>query len=128
MHEKLKKHLLEKYSDRFMYLVDINSEKRPLPQQTVYNVLEPVIRELVEPAHIRPYKELLMRIKEFLDYFNINYTELKYNNFYFFLKKRNIINNEKNNYESKNKKSEENGKSKKNGLLIRDPVDSLTDI
>jgi len=129
MHEELKKHLLEKYADRFMYLTDINSDKRPLPQQTVYNVLEPVIKELAESANVRPYKELLMRIKEFLDHFNINYVELNYNNFYIFLKKRGIIESgTKNNTKKTEEKPGIKKEKKKNGLLVRDPVDSLTDI
>lgn len=128
MHEELRKHLLEKYADRFMYLTDINSDKRPLPQQTVYNVLEPVIKELAESANVRPYKELLMRIKEFLDHFNINYVDLNYNNFYIFLKKRGIIEPGNKNVKKRVEKTGIKKENKKSGLLVRDPVDSLTDI
>jgi len=128
MHKVLKEYLREKYLKRFQYLVSINGDK-PLPPQTIYSVLEPLIEELVVEAKIRPYRELLDRFKkEFLDYYQINYKELKYNNFYSFLKKKGIIKKAENKIKNEIQKEtfpKELKPKRTNSLLIKDPVDSL---
>jgi site-specific recombinase XerD len=124
MDEILKSYIKEKYKEKLMYLVSLNNKTRPLPQQTVYNVLKDLIDEFVNKAKIRPYKELLIRIEDLLDTYKINYKKLTYNNFYMFLKRNNIIN--KTDTTETNKK-EKNKKDKKYFKTL-DPVDSLTKI